>query len=65
MFDTASIRVLGLAGHFRPSRSETSSDKIVRFEEAEQEVESQTKRSARDVGWRHPEWWEYHNYERR
>ena len=39
--------------------------RIVHSTELHSKVDVRKQRSAKDVGWHHPEWWEHHNYERR
>ena len=66
MFDASTVtRAFGFAGQPRASRIAATISRIVRATEVDSKVDVRKERPAKDVGWHHPEWWEYHNYERR
>jgi hypothetical protein len=66
MFDpSTAIRVFGFARHPGLGRIQTTAAKPVQITGADVKADVKADKPAKDLGWHHPEWWEYHNYERR
>ncbi len=61
---SAAIRMVVLAGQLRPRKAPANVTKILQVEEVDRAVEREAPRP-RNQGYRSPEWWESHHYERR